>query len=389
MFQNLPKLIWQKGILKKSKESDRPAYSMTNAERAIFSRRISNIPHTKDTKAIKDPSLKKLKGDEMADFIVTASVFAAEGLVAADMLKIVKLQRDNFLLSENKQKTDVEKLTENAKKLGKLMERWLPQDSRPITTHKILVHFPQAVKKTGNLSECNGQWIEDGCLIMSEEIRRRGLKVKIEEVLTKSMSRQLALLRNRALIEELGEAIESPEPKRDLRFWDEGDENGNRFLGKGKHTLITLEERVRIAGALGCYGEKVSHKDIPIELVEFKRGFNGREYDSMKYTACSSSETTCVAVEFDKKDYFGKVTKFLKLQHGQREYRLVMLQLHCNANPSPAGGIPRVYGQTFFKKGNVVLLENLKRRVLFARKPDEDDYVYVLEVRGDLTYSLS
>jgi len=360
---------------------------MSATSRKIFSKRIGNIPHTTDMKAIKDPSVTKLKGDEMGDFLVTAAVFAVEGLVSKEVLEIVKLQRENFLLAENKERTDVQALSANARKLGKLIERHLPQDSRPITAHKTLVHFPEAVQQTGILAECNGQWIEDECGILVEEIRRRGIKVKIEEVMAKSVSRQQALLKNRDLLTKFHSDMEPPKRQRDMRFWDDGDKDGRCFLGKGKFSTLNVQERQAIVELLGYYEVYLSLQDIPTELVEFKRARNGREYHSIKNTACKSSDSTCVAVEFGNKDYYGRILRFLKLQWENVDYRFVMLDLHYNATASP-GGICRVSTTIFYKKGTVVLLGNLKRRVLFAPKLEEDTVLYVLEVRGDLCFTV-
>jgi len=336
-------------------------------------------------KSIKDPLPKKLKGDEMGDFIVTASVFAVEGLVSKDILEIVKLQREHFLLVEDKERTNVEKLSAISKKLGKLIEIHLPQEARPITTHKVLVHFPEAVQHTGILSECNGQWIEDECGSLVEEIRRRGIKVKVEEVLTKTVAREQALLKHRDLISELHSSIEAPKFERNARFWDEGDD-GLSFLGKGSYSSLTVVERQGIAAFLGFYSINTHWQVIPLELLEFKRAFNGREYHSTRNASCTSSNSTCVAVEFEGREYFGRITKFLKLNHEDKVYRLVLLNLHYNLNPS-IGGISRVHRTTFYSKGSIVLLENLKRRVLFAQKTEADDFISVLEVRGDLCFS--
>ena len=108
---------------------------------------------------------------------------------------------------------------------------------------------------------------------------------------------------------------------------------------------------------------------------------------SIKNTACKASDSTCVVVQFGETDYFGRITKFLKLCLDDSVYRLVMLDLHYNSGVSP-GGIHRVQRKVFYKTGTVVLLKNLKRRVLFAQRADEDDFFYVLDVRGDLNFSI-
>ena len=155
---------------------------MSNASRKVFSRRIDSIPRTHDSKALRDPLRGKLKGDEMADFIITAALFAVEGLVSQKMLRIVQLLQELFLIVEDKSKTDVKSLKAKTKELGRLMEEELPVDSRPITTHRVLVHYSEAVQETGILSESNGQWIEDVLGSYVEIIRRRGIKVNVEQV---------------------------------------------------------------------------------------------------------------------------------------------------------------------------------------------------------------
>jgi len=108
------------------------------------------------------------------------------------------------------------------------------------------------------------------------------------------------------------EAIEPPETHKDRRFWE------------GEHTVVNHEERIRIANLLGFYGEKDTSEDIPIELVEFKRGFNGRESLSMTYTACSSSKTTCGDSMVQKVSYKKipmELVEYRRAYNG-REYRL-------------------------------------------------------------------
>jgi len=380
--QNLPKLIFKKGILRKFTEGKKPPYAMSNASRKVFSRRIDSIPRTHDSKALRDPLRGKLKGDEMADFIITAALFAVEGLVSQKMLRIVQLLQELFLIVEDKSKTDVKSLKAKTKELGRLMEEELPVDSRPITTHRVLVHYSEAVQETGILSESNGQWIEDVLGSYVEIIRRRGIKVNVEQVLTRSISRQLAL---RKLNLEGQYDLELPEELdyRNKKLWDTPDADGNVFLGRGKPTFIRPETRSVIAEVLRLYHQPVNADQIPENVLGFGRAYNGLEFHTTTHSATKASNSSTVHVTYEEGDYFGRIQRFLLIPCNGLQFKFIELQLHLNTSSSPAG-IKRVKLNEFYKGGNYVLLETLRRRVQFVQRNADDNFYYVLPVRKDL-----
>jgi len=358
------------------------SYSLSYEDRREFSRRLSIIPHTHDTKRLKDPLVRKLKGDEMADFVVTASTFALEGLksVSKDTQEIVKLQREHFLLVENKGRTQTKELKVVSKKIASLVEGHLPEDSRPITSHIVFVHLPEAVAETGNLSECNGQWIEDECGELVEEVRRRGIRVNVEQVLSRSAARKIVLINYARTISVLLSSS-VPTKTKDPRLWDAPDTIS--FLGRGQSIVLRNDERQEIAKMLGYHGDVGSWQDMELQALEFRRGCNGVEFHSEAYTAARTSCSFHVALTFGVSEYYGLIKRFILVRFKGVKYRIVQLQLHYNTTPSPSG-IPRVKENIFYKDGSYVLLENLRRRVHFVKRKPEESFYYVLEVRMDI-----
>ena len=320
----------------------------------------------------------------MADFVVTASVFAFEGFISESLMKVVVLYREIFLLSENRESTNTQVLQSKTLELGKLMESHLPADCRPITSHKVFVHFAESVKYTGNLSECNGQWIEDDIGIHVEAIRRRGIKVAVESVLMNSISRLQALQRNDSTLQAVLKSMDefSPPKPRDARYWDSG-ETGAQFLGRGTSTLLTTEQREGIAFLLGLEGIHVEKKEVPMEVLEFKRAsFNNREYHSDQRKS-KSSESSFIAIDFQDKEYYGQIANLWKVNVQGEQHRIAHLRLHYNQGKSKAG-IPRVHCNQYYKSGNFVFLESIKRRTLFVRRHETDTFYSVLDVRADM-----
>jgi hypothetical protein len=122
-LQNFAKIIFKKAIFFEHGKDPCPAYTMTKANRIVFSRRLATASTPRGMKKLADPSKYSLKGDEWGDFIVTGMLFAVEGLVSQKIFDLLSLLREAFILCTQLRVMRTARIREVLKNLGKAIEK--------------------------------------------------------------------------------------------------------------------------------------------------------------------------------------------------------------------------------------------------------------------------
>lgn len=149
---------------------------MSNANRKIFKERINKVVATHDMyKTPKDPATQKMKAADWNIFIITTSVWAADGLIPDEILKVWCCYREAYMsylvgpLTEQKRTTARRQL----KAYGRGIETHLGIKACTISTHLVIVEADKQIPVTGPIAESMGSWVERLMNNLVEQTRRR------------------------------------------------------------------------------------------------------------------------------------------------------------------------------------------------------------------------
>ena len=275
------------------------------------------------------------------------------------------------------------------KDLGKNMERHLPITCLPITIHRIVVHSVESIDVTGPLSGNLGQWIEDVCLEVVEQSRKRDLKVNPEATLAKALTLKHILMEFEGDLPDPLEFAPITQRVIDERFYDSADAYGLQFHGKGTVTVFDDQVRQEIASFLSVLlrrKEGEVRSCLPQSAMIFRSATIWSKVHSTEYVAARKTNSTCVGVLYatnnGEAEYFGRVTSFIRITFEDVVYKLARLDLYKNASNS-AGGQPRVQ-DALYRKGRVVEIASITRKVILAKRVSADNFSFVLDLRHEL-----
>jgi hypothetical protein len=169
---------------------------MTAANRRIFSQRIARVVGTHDMdRRPKDPASQKMKGICGLDlfpltancslpflsaidwhiFIITTSVWAAEGLISDELLTTWCHYRNGYITLVDGQLTPEKRAFARAEFFlyGQGLQRNLGITACTISTHMVVVEADLQIPVTGPISESMGSWVERLMFTLLEHSRRR------------------------------------------------------------------------------------------------------------------------------------------------------------------------------------------------------------------------
>jgi len=153
---------------------------MSTDARKTFKERILSLVVTHDMyKRPKDPSSQRMKAEDWNIFIITTSVWAAEGLLDDDVLETWVSYRKayiNYLEKNFTQEARVE-AREDLKNYGRGLETYLPITACTISNHLVIVEADYQIPVTGPISESTGAWVERLMNRLTEYVKRRYVTV--------------------------------------------------------------------------------------------------------------------------------------------------------------------------------------------------------------------
>jgi hypothetical protein len=104
----------------------------------------------------------------------------------------------------------------------------------------VFAHFAESIDHTGPLSEHLGQWIEDECLLLVSQTRRRDIKVNPDATLAKTIALKHLLREKHHELDKLEDFLPVAIKNSDPSFYDDGDD-GQQLLGKGVPITASAE----------------------------------------------------------------------------------------------------------------------------------------------------
>jgi len=382
IFIVFPRIFWKEHILRPYKSTDQiEFYQMPNDRRKIFHQRIKSIRTPHDMKQLKDPNSESLRADEWLDFIITASIEAADGLVEPRMMRIWKLIRAGIIIYLNA-------LTDETRRMaiiyfqeaGKLLEELQVDKLSTLAVHQLLVEADKQIDVTGPIKESMGWWVERMCKSCVEPTIRRRVSAAPDKTIMRSILVKHMLFSYEKYIPDITEFL--PEKNRNInKIEDEGTVEC-KFLGYGDSCQLSTEEFKYVKQFLLAQEVITKDETFQLNVVKFRRSFFKSEIHSSEYAKVQSKSSTNVAVQFiddfnEIKTYYAQIEKFFLFDFKGETYRVAYLRVFYPL-PLTAQGTERINRNREYKlKGKVVEIQAIDRKVVFYGSPGD---TRVLEV---------
>jgi len=149
---------------------------MSNNNRKIFKERIQSLVVTHDMyKRPKDPSSQRMKAEDWNIFIITVSVWAAEGLVNDHVLETWVFYRNAYMNYLGGNFTAEKRVAARGDLVnyGRGLETHLDITACTISNHLVIVEADHQIPVTGPVAESTGSWVERFMNRLTEYVKRR------------------------------------------------------------------------------------------------------------------------------------------------------------------------------------------------------------------------